>query len=103
MKKQLVALLSIIGLAASGVPARAQDKDTDEQAKTKKEQQIKHDKQAAEKKADRKDKWAKSQKESSAAKNEAAIKLDKAAAEKKAAKADAASKDAAKTKTDQKQ
>ena len=101
MKKHLVAFLSMIGLAGAAAPAQGQVlKGSDEQSR--KESQIKHSKQTAEKNATnaqvqdkRKDKWAKADAENKAvktdlqnkaAKNETWVKGGKNAAEYKAAK-----------------
>lgn len=89
-EKHLVAFLSMIGLAGSAGPARAQVlKGADENSKAKTESQIKATKQNATNaqiQNNRKDKWKKANTENNAAKNQARIKGEKTAAENKAAK-----------------
>jgi hypothetical protein len=98
MKKHLVALLSMMGLASAAAPAGGQVlKGSDEESKIKNESKIKSNKLKAEKNAanaqvqdKQKDKWAKADAEKKAVKtdlqkkaikNEAYIKGDKNAAE----------------------
>lgn len=89
MKKHLVAFLSMIGLAGSSAPARAQVlKGAEGESKTTTESTIKVDKQNAtnaQTQNSKKDKFKKANSEKNAVKNETWVKGGKNAAENKAA------------------